>query len=150
MKRSIMLKNFVMVSALAAALAGCATVGPDFQAPANAPGAAWRHAAAPSDAARLPAQWWTVFGDATLDQLEARALRDNPGVKAAAQRLLQAQAQLGVVRAGQAPTVAVSAGVANTRTSSETAQGIALGGRSIEGNNFSVGASLSYELDLWG
>ena len=145
-----MLKKLVLVSALAAALGGCATVGPDFKAPAGAADAAYRHASATNEAARLPAQWWTVFGDATLDSLEGRALRDNPGVQAAAQRLLQAQAQLGVVRAGQAPNVALSAGVSNSRTSSETAQGIALGGRSIEGNNFSVGASLSYELDLWG
>ena len=145
-----MLKNTVMIAALAAALGGCTTIGPDFKAPAGAPDASYRHAAATSDAARLPAQWWTAFGDAILDGLENRALNDNPGVKAAAQRLLQAQAQLGVVRAGQLPNVAVSAGVSNSRTSAETSQGIALGGRSIEGNNFSVGASLSYELDLWG
>lgn len=147
-----MLKNLALVSALAAALAGCATVGPEFTAPAGAAATTttYRHAAATNDAARLPAAWWTVFGDATLDALEARALRDNPGVTAAAQRLLQAQAQLGVVRAGQAPGVAFGAGVSNSRTSSETAQGIALGGRSIEGNNFSLGLSLSYELDLWG
>lgn len=145
-----MLKNTVLIAALAAALGGCTTIGPDFKAPATAADASWRHAAATSEAARLPAQWWTVFGDATLDNLESRALRDNPGVKAAAQRLLQAQAQLGVVRAGQLPSVAASAGVSNSRTSAETSQGIALGGRSIEGNNFSVGASLSYELDLWG
>lgn len=145
-----MLKKLVLVSALAAVLGGCTTVGPDFKAPAGAIDAGYRHAAPGNDAARLPAQWWSVFGDATLDQLEQRALRDNPGVQAAAQRLLQAQAQLGVVRAGQAPNVAVGAGVSNSRTSAETSQGLALGGRSIEGNNFSVGASLSYELDLWG
>jgi len=147
-----MLKKLVLASALASALAACSTVGPDFAAPAGPSGAGYRHAAAAAAAetARLPAQWWTVFGDATLDALEARALRDNPGVLAAAQRLLQAQAQLGVVRAGQAPSIAVGAGVSNARTSSETSQGIALGGRSIEGNNFSLGASLSYELDLWG
>ncbi|NNG22774.1 efflux transporter outer membrane subunit [Telluria aromaticivorans] len=145
-----MLKNLALVSALAAALAGCATVGPEFTEPAGAAAPAYRHSAETNEAARLPAAWWTVFGDATLDSLEQRALRDNPGVKAAAQRLLQAQAQLGVVRAGQAPNVALGAGISNTRSSAETAQGIALGGRSIEGNNFSVGASLSYELDLWG
>ena len=145
-----MVKQCALVSLLAAALAGCATVGPEFTEPAGGTAPAFRHAAATGQAARLPAAWWTVFGDATLDSLEQRALRDNPGVKAAAQRLLQAQAQLGVVRAGQAPNVALGAGVSNARTSSETSQGIALGGRSIEGNNFSVGASLSYELDLWG
>ncbi|WP_020651670.1 efflux transporter outer membrane subunit [Massilia niastensis] len=151
-----MIKRFLpslLAGALAAALAGCATVGADFQAPGAPSAPAFRHAAdagANADGARLPAAWWTVFGDATLDSLEQRALHDNPGVKAAAQRLLQAQAQLGVARAGQLPAVSVSTGVSNTRTSAETAQGRALGGRSIEGDNFSVGASLSYELDLWG
>lgn len=138
--------------AIAALVGGCTTLGPDFRAPAGPADTAFRHAPSGSaaDGAHLPASWWTVFGDATLDSLEARALRDNPGVVAAAQRLLQAQAQLGVVRAGQLPSVAVGAGVSNARTSAETSQGRALGGRSIEGNNYSVAASLSYELDLWG
>jgi multidrug efflux system outer membrane protein len=142
-------------AALALMASGCSTIGPNFMAPKAVEAPAYRHAepavvAAPSDTARLPADWWTVFNDATLSRLEERALRDNPGAKAAAQRLLQAQAQLGVLRAGQAPNLSVNAGVSNSRTSAETSQALALGGRSIEGNNFSVGAALSYELDLWG
>lgn len=148
-----MFKPFVQASlalAVAAALAGCSTVGPDFAAPKGAVTQAWRHAPAASDSARLPAAWWTVFGDPALDALEQRALDASPGVKAAAQRLLQAQAQLGVVRSGQAPAVSVGASVANSRTSAETSQGLALGHRSIKGNNYQVGASFSWELDLWG
>lgn len=145
------LVSTVIAVAIAALMSGCTTLGPDFKAPAAPADTAFRHAIPTiGDSARLPAAWWTVFGDATLDSLESRALRDNPNVTAAAQRLLQAQAQLGVVRAGQLPSVAVGAGVSNSRTSAETAQGLALGGRSIEGNNYSVAASLSYELDLWG
>ena len=146
------------VTAALALLGGCSTIGQNFTAPKAVDAPAYRHveaatpAAAPvvADSARLPAAWWTVFNDATLSGLEERALRDNPGAKAAAQRLLQAQAQLGVLRAGQAPNVSVNAGLSNSRTSAETSQALALGGRSIEGNNFSVGAALSYELDLWG
>ena len=146
-------------AALALLVGGCSTIGPDFVAPKPVEAAAYRHAEVSSaaafkadsaDTARLPAAWWTVFGDATLSGLEERALRDNPGARAAAQRLLQAQAQLGVLRAGQAPNLSVNAGLSNSRTSAETSQGLALGGRSIEGNNYSVGAALSYELDLWG
>jgi multidrug efflux system outer membrane protein len=133
------------------ALAGCSTIGTDFAAPAGANAAAYRHAASAStDSARLPAAWWTVFNDPVLDALEQRALRDNASVKAAAQRLLQAQAQLSTLRAGQGPTVNVGASAANTRSSQYTAQSLALGSRVIEGNNFTLGASLSYELDLWG
>ena len=132
-----------------AALAGCSTVGSNFKEPVTPTATAYRHATA-SDSARLPAQWWTVFNDATLNSLEERAVRDNPGVLASAQRLVQAQAQLGVYRAAQAPTVSIGGSISNSRTSAETSQAIALGRRSIEGNNYQVGAQLSYELDLWG
>lgn len=151
-------------AALALAASGCSTIGPNFKAPKTVEAPAYRHVETPAAAAvdtaavdtaavataRLPANWWTVFNDATLSGLEERALRDNPGAKAAAERLVQARAQLGVLRAGQSPSVSVNAGLSNARTSAETSQGLALGGRSIEGNNFSVGAALSYELDLWG
>ncbi|WP_440966658.1 efflux transporter outer membrane subunit [Massilia sp. GER05] len=149
--KTVYIKSAVAL-AVAVLLSACGTVGKDFVAPKSIDTPAFRHAAAePSDqAARLPAAWWTVFGDKELDQLEQRALRDNPNVRAAAQRLVQAQAQLGVTRASQLPTVGVSAGVSNSRTSAETPMGVTFGGRSIKGNEFSVGANFSYELDLWG
>jgi len=157
--KTIMFKPVIhtaLAAAVAALVSACGTVGPDFAAPKGVDTPAYRHALdanatqQASEAARLPADWWTVFNDATLSQLEGRALHDNPNVRAAAQRLLQAQAQLGVTRAGQLPRVNASAGISNSRTSAETAQGLALGHRSISGNNYSVGADFSYELDLWG
>ncbi|TFW33496.1 efflux transporter outer membrane subunit [Massilia horti] len=143
--------QIALAASVAAALAGCGTVGHDFVAPKNEQASGYRHLpVAQTDTARLPADWWTVFGDATLTTLEQRALRDNPGAKAAAQRLLQAQAQLGVTRAAQMPTVSAAAGISNSRSSAETSTALAMGGRTIKGNNYQVGASLSYELDLWG
>jgi multidrug efflux system outer membrane protein len=141
-----------LAAAVAALLSACGTIGPDFKAPADAMTPAYRHAAqaASADTARLPAEWWTVFGDQTLNTLEQRALHDNPNVRAAAQRLVQAQAQLGVVRAGQLPTVTAQAGISNARTSAESSQGLAFGHRSIEGNNYQAGLGFSWELDLWG
>jgi multidrug efflux system outer membrane protein len=142
-----------LAAAVATLLSACGTIGPNFKAPQGVEAPAYRHAqAAPQQdaAARLPADWWTVFNDPALDSLEQRAMRDNPNVRAAAQRLVQAQAQLGVVRAGQLPTVNVQAGVSNQRTSAETSTGLALGHRSIEGNNYTAGLGFSWELDLWG
>jgi multidrug efflux system outer membrane protein len=143
----------VLAAAIAAALSACGTIGPNFKAPQEAATPAYRHAPVAQQqdlAARLPADWWTVFGDQTLNGLEQRAMHDNPNVRAAAQRLVQAQAQLGVVRAGQLPTVNAQAGVSNQRTSAETSTGLALGHRSIEGNNYTAGLGFSWELDLWG
>ncbi len=149
-----MLTGFQRISiaaAVALALSACTTVGSDFSAPKNIDGVAYRHqgAAAPAQAS-LPQQWWTVFGDTGLNQLEEGALRDNPSVRAAAQRLIQAEAQLRTARADERPSLSVNANVANSRTSANTSQGLALGGRAISGNQFGVGAALSYEVDLLG
>lgn len=149
-----------VAAATASLMAACGTVGPNFVAPkgvdtpafrgAPAAQAAMQASAQAAENARLPANWWTVFGDATLDRLEARATTDNPNVRAAAQRLVQAQAQIGVVRAGERPQLNVSAGVANQRTSSNSTEGILFGHQSLHGMNYEVGAGFSWELDLWG
>ena len=145
------LNRITLAASIALALVGCSSVGPDFTAPQNIDGAAYRHQAAPlASAAHLPRQWWTVFGDSELDALQQAALQANPGVKVAAQRLLQAQAQAGRTRASEGPALSLGASVANARTSANTSQALALGGRSIEGNAHGVGATMSYELDLWG
>src|SRR5471030_1272566 len=144
------LKRLTLAVSVTLAVTGCATVGSDFSAPKNVADASFRHVApAAASEARLPAQWWSVFNDETLNRLEQTALRDNPSVKAAAQRLLQAQAQSGVTRSNEALQVGVGASVSNSRSSAETPQGLALGGRSITGNQYTVGANLSYEVDLW-
>jgi multidrug efflux system outer membrane protein len=154
MNLNSVLKRATLATAVALAVTGCATVGSDFSAPKNVADASFRHlpqgATAGAEAAHLPAQWWTVFNDETLNRLEQTALRDNPSVKAAGQRLVQALEQAGVTRSNQQPSLTVSTSVSNSRTSAETSQGLALGRRSIEGNNYAVGASLAYEVDLMG
>src|SRR5262249_49854787 len=121
-------KQIALAAAVGLALAGCSTVGPDFKAPANVSDSAFRHApAGAAETAQLPQQWWSVFGDDTLIRLEQQALRDSPTVKAAAQRLLQAEAELGVVRSQQSPQLGVNAGISNARASANNSQGLALG-----------------------
>jgi multidrug efflux system outer membrane protein len=145
------LKRLTLAVSVTLVISGCATVGSDFSAPKNVADANFRHLPqAGASEARLPAQWWTVFNDDTLNRLEQTALRDNPSVKAAAQRLVQALEQSGLSRANQKPTFSVGASVSNSRSSAETSQGLALGGNSIKGNNYEVGASMSYEVDLLG
>lgn len=149
-----MLRRMIRIALVASVglVAGCATVGTDFVAPEGVTTPAYRHLGQSGTkvVANLPALWWTAFGDDTLNRLEQRALRDNSSVKAGALRLLQAQAQLGGSRANQAPTVNLGASAANSRTSRTTSQSLALGGRSISGNQFTLGASMSYEFDIWG
>lgn len=143
-----MLRTLIF-SAVLATLSGCVSVGSDFKAPQNVASAAYQHATK-ADTALLPKQWWTVFGDTSLDALEQRALLNNPNLKASTQRLLQAEAQLGSLSAAQFPNLSLGTSISNSRTSRNTSQSIAFGRRTIEGNNYSLGASMSYEIDLWG
>ena len=83
------LKRLTLAVSITLAVSGCATVGSDFSAPKNVADASFRHLPqSGASEAHLPAQWWTVFNDETLNGLEQTALRDNPSVKAAAQRLV--------------------------------------------------------------
>ena len=68
-------------------LAGC-TVGPDWQQPKVDAPPAWRIEYA--QAAELAnTRWWEAFGDPTLDQLVADALRENRDLVQAAARVDQ-------------------------------------------------------------
>ncbi|MDN5502971.1 MAG: RND transporter, partial [Comamonas sp.] len=60
---------------------------------------------AASPAAAVPDQWWTVYGDSTLDQLQQAAAAGNPSVEQADARLRSAQAALARSRAAPLPTL---------------------------------------------
>jgi multidrug efflux system outer membrane protein len=129
----------------------CASVGEDFAVPQFESSVNYRHADPQRIAVTtLPLKSWTIFGDATLDALELHALRDNPNVQAAAQQLLVAQAQLGLTRSEQGMNVGVNASTSYSQSSENTSPAIMLGRQSVEGSNYAVNATLSYELDLWG
>ena len=133
--------------ALLALLAGCRSLGPDFQAPEWDGPEAWSGDAA---AATLPdgAPWWSVFNDPVLDALEAELLEQNPSLDAAVARLDAYAAQLGIARAAYAPSVSLSGSAAYDRQSGE-----AHGSSTIPDNPdwlFKPGVSFSWELDFWG
>ncbi|XHS79351.1 efflux transporter outer membrane subunit [Burkholderiaceae bacterium UC74_6] len=140
--------SLLAAAAIAALLSGCAAVGPDFKAPSAPQTASYRHADAP--AAALTNQWWTLFNDATLNALEARAFADSPSVQASAQRLAQAEAQLGAARAATTPQVNLNAGSSYQRNSGNSSQAILQHNAVVKGMNNSLGASMSYEIDAWG
>jgi multidrug efflux system outer membrane protein len=94
--------------------------------------------------------WQSVFTDPTLQQLIAEALKNNLDLKVAAQRVLEAQAQVGVVRSQGLPSVGAGAsfsalqlpaGLANPNTD-RTKNDF------IRGGGFS--ASAAWNLDFWG
>lgn len=146
--------------------AGC-TVGPNYKRPAvnvpadyrgttdaefNPSGGAQPTAPAPNAAkTSAPAiaslgdeKWWDVFEDKELQELIRTALKNNYDVRIAATRVMQAQAQLGIVRADQFPSLNAGGNVTSIRNptigpipSYETTLG-------------EITATASWNIDFWG
>lgn len=148
-----MAARFPAVAALL--LAGCSMAGcsmaPDYHAPETAAPPAFREVegwsqAAPRDA-EARGEWWTVFADPALDDLEKRAEAASPTLAAALARYDQARAAAGVAASDLYPTVGVSGEASRDRVSAGRPLST---GTARTYDNFVVGGSLSYELDLWG
>ncbi len=130
-------------------LAGC-NAGPDYKRPDMALPEAWP---ARSDAAQKASdtseQWWHLYADAALDQLEDEALAHNADIQLAAARVAEARARLGITEADQYPTVSANATGSRTKN---TLNGILPYPSTLPRIQNQTLATLnaSYELDLWG
>lgn len=67
--------------------------------------------------------WWTVFQDATLDSLIHVAVRQNPSVLTALNRIDMAKANLRIARGGYYPALSLDAGWNRQQTSGNTGTG---------------------------
>lgn len=115
-------------------------------APAAPAAQAGWHVAMPADAAARGA-WWTVFGDADLNTLEARVDVSNQTVKKAVADLQQARAMVDYQHAGFLPTI--TAGVAQSRSRvSQNRLGSSLAGKTTP--DYQAGVAASWEPDVFG
>lgn len=103
-------------------------------------------AATPMDTAAR-AHWWEGFNDPVLNDLEMRAEKASPTLAAALARYDQARAVARVERSDLFPTIAASGSAERQRVSGNRFNGT---GNAITYNNYVVGGTLDYELDLWG
>jgi multidrug efflux system outer membrane protein len=90
------------------------------------------------------AQWWSVFQDEELQKLIREALQNNFDVQIAASRVAQAQAQLGVTRADQFPTISGTGSAGRQRNPSNPVF------PAFEANSSQLGLSAAWQLDFWG
>ncbi|MCF7733612.1 MAG: efflux transporter outer membrane subunit [Akkermansiaceae bacterium] len=116
---------------------------PDIQTPGSVRGDAAPHGASFGDQA-----WRTVFTDATLRKLIARALENNPDLVAATYRIEVARAQAQVANAAWFPMLDGAAD-ASANYASKNAGQLAPGG-SRHSESYGLTGLLSWEIDLWG
>ncbi|KVO88326.1 efflux transporter outer membrane subunit [Burkholderia ubonensis] len=131
---------------LAASLLAACTIAPQPLAPIAVERDSFRHADTSAASGSSLAGWPASFGDPRLATLVDAALAHNADLHAAAARVDQAQALLGVREAALAPTVGVSPSFSRSRVSGTVDN--ALPKRTM--HNWSVPVSASYEVDLWG
>ena len=161
--RRIKRSRFAVMSMFTAVLlceTGC-SVGPDYKRPvANVPSSFRgvstselptsepnRPASEPSGTATVALgdeKWWEVFQDKQLQGLIRTALHNNYDVRIAASRVLEAQAQVGITRADQFPSLGVGGNIGSQRSP-------AIGPiPSYEVTQGEVTATAAYNLDFWG
>jgi outer membrane protein, multidrug efflux system len=149
---------------LSASLVGCA-VGPNYKRPAvdvpvtyrgatgessGAPNTQTDQPSAPASGASKKVEsladekWWEVFQDAELQGLIRTALKNNYNVRIAATRVLEAQAQLGITRADQYPSLD---GAANITGQQSPKIGPIPSYQLTQGQ---LGLSGAWNLDFWG
>lgn len=93
--------------------------------------------------------WWTIFGDATLDTLEEQALTANPDLKAAAARVQESRASLAAARSAWFPEVDAGFGATRERLS-PAFEFLPQNANVPTTTLWQAQATVSYEADLFG
>lgn len=120
---------------------------PAVDTPANfraAEGTAWK-VGEPADVLAR-GEWWKLFTDPTLDELESRALAANQDLRAAATRVEQARAAAGIARSSYWPQIAANGSVVRDHTSSTTETVFP----NATTTTYRTPLSVSWEIDLFG
>jgi multidrug efflux system outer membrane protein len=131
---------------LVVVLAGC-SLAPTYVRPPTDNPDAWRvDYKDASDTANT--RWWELFDDPVLNQLIDTALKENKDVRIAAARVEEFAARVDIFRAGYFPQIGYDGEATRNRVSREVYGGGAANERKY--NNYTAGASLGWELDLWG
>lgn len=141
---------------LSALLGACSTapVGPDYHPPAEAlasqPAAAFAEAGhgTPFTALPLPARWWRLYQEPLLDRLIQQALEHNTDLRQALANLERERAIEDEVAGARRPELGVKGGPSFGHNSGLSV----MKPGSVPPNQFSyaAGATLSYQLDLFG
>ena len=146
-----MLKVKLIVTTMAASLvlAGCVSVGPDYQRPALDVPTSLNVAATPGKSAAADYMaWWKAFNDPALNALLDEARANNQDLVLAAGRVEEARALAVGTNSNRYPTVDANITPTKLRTSQHA--GLLPAGAEPISWDYMLGLSASYELDFWG
>jgi outer membrane protein, multidrug efflux system len=141
------------VYALSFLAAGC-TLGPDYQRPEIPVPPTWRDLPAEEAQSLANTPWWEMFDDPQLQELIRIALAENKDLLIATERIEEARARYGFVRADLYPKVDArgTAGYLGTSEGSlvHTPEGDFNDGGGRDTGLLAVSADVSWEIDFFG
>lgn len=120
-----------------ALLAACASTR--VTAPPPPPAPAQFKEAGPAAPTPVPDDWWVLFNDPVLNELQQRLVVGNEDLKTTLARVANARASLEASRSATQPTL--SADLGGTRSG---------GGQVKTASSLSLGITAGWEIDLWG
>lgn len=144
----------VLACVLVSLLTGC-MVGPNYKKPvAPVPPAFTGTVAANSNSTdQSPiayADWWKVFHDSTLNDLESQADAANRDIKIAVAHVDEAAATTRATRSQLFPTVSAGVSALRAREAKDRPNNGNTGGRAATFNDIQLPLVASYEIDAWG
>ena len=139
----------------ALALSGCKEVGPNYKTPAMPPPPAYSDnghngnwsVATPADGA-IREDWWQIYQDADLNDLEQRCATANQSIEAALHAYEQAHDLVRENKASLYPTVSLGGSAVNSHLSSSKPGLSSTASRSYW--DFLIPVNISWEPDFWG
>src|SRR5580698_7269593 len=146
------MKRLGTVLAVAAVLSGCSLAPrydpPHYLLPDTYQGSGAFRVAQSQDALSLRGDWWTLFGDAELNQLEDQLGRENPTLAAAAEAYTQARDLAAEAQSRLYPQLGAQASVSENRESAHHLFS-SVNVPKQEASNV-IGGVASWEPDFWG
>jgi outer membrane protein, multidrug efflux system len=133
---------------------GC-SVGPKYQRPSAPVPTQFKESGAPAtQETGTPSiaytNWWLVFNDPTLNQLENDADSANQDIRVAVARVDQAEAAARYSRSFLSPTLSLGASASRTREAQNRPNNGNTNGRAATFNDFPLSLFFNYEIDAWG
>jgi NodT family efflux transporter outer membrane factor (OMF) lipoprotein len=149
-------------AAAGALLASACAVGPNYHRPTIDAAASYKEVdgwkpTRPADA-MARGEWWKIFDDAILNDLEAKVDVSNENIKVAAANFEQARAIISEAKAGFWPTIGATVGLQRQQASDRAATTVAGGGTTIltpgstnrPFTTVTAGATGNWTVDIWG
>ena len=143
----------LLAAGVAAGVLSACSLAPTYQPPTTAAAASFKEAgewapAQPADS-QVRGDWWEVFADSRLNELEKRLNASNPDLQAAVARFAQARAIARQDVSNEFPTLGLGVSGKRSRTSANSPLA-SPPGVPFTSNDFVASLNLNWEIDLFG